>query len=291
MTSRTPGEEPTDGIVLGGISLGDRPFLVLGGGALRGLAHLGAWRALREVGFRPAMILGTSIGSLVGACIAGGRDLAEMEAEARALEREDIARIQRRSLWLGGIRSPSLFRGEVLREFLEETLPAGDWEGCAIPFQTNAVELGSGRTEWFGVGARTDVRLIDAVYASCALPVFYPPISLPGGVYVDGGADAALPIRRAAELGATGIVAIDVGSGGDADGAEVVEKGMVAIHERIFSIFSGRRRRETIESWNGPPMLYIRPELGQYAGFDFERAGLFIDTGRDATERILQGEG
>jgi NTE family protein len=236
------------------------------------------------------MILGTSIGSLIGAGISGGRNLDEMEAEARALTREDIARIQRRSLWLAGIRSPSLFRGEVLREFLERTLPAAGWEGCTIPFQTNAMELGTGRTEWFGTGARRDVSLLDAVYASCALPVFYPPISLPGGVYVDGGADAALPIQRAAELGATGIVAIDVGSGGEADGEEVVEKGMIAIHERIFSIFSGRRRRETVERWSGPPMLYIRPELGQYAGFDFEKVGLFIDTGLEATVRAVQGE-
>jgi NTE family protein len=213
-----------------------------------------------------------------------------MEAEARALTRDDIARVQRRTLWLAGVRSPSLFRGEILREYLEKVLPEGGWESCTVPFQTNAVELGTGRAEWFGIGARTDVSLLDAVYASCALPLFYPPISLPGGVYVDGGADAALPIERAAELGATGIVAIDVGSGGTADGEKVVERGMIAIHERIFSIFSGRRRRETVEGWNGPPMLYIRPELGQYGGFDFGRIGLFIDTGESAVNQVLMRE-
>jgi NTE family protein len=243
------------------------------------------------VGFEPSGILGTSIGALIGAGIAGGRDLDEMESEARALARDDIARVQRRTLWLAGVRSPSLFRGEVLREYLEKVLPKKGWESCAIRFQTNSVELGTGRTEWFGIGARMDVPLLDAVYASCALPLFYPPITLPGGVYVDGGADAALPILRAAELGATGIVAVDVGAGGSADGEKVVEKGMIAIHERIFSIFSGRLRRETVEGWSGPPMLYIRPELGQYGGFDFAKVGLFIDTGEEATERTLLGEG
>jgi NTE family protein len=214
-----------------------------------------------------------------------------MESEARSLTREDIAQLRRRSLWVAGIRSPSLFLGEVLREYLEKSLPTEGWRSCKIQFQTNAVELGSGVTEWFGIGARTDVSLLEAVYASCALPLFYPPIPLPGGVYVDGGADAALPIQRAAELGATGIVAVDVGSGPAADGAKVVERGMIAIHERIFSIFSGRRRRETVENWDGPPMLYIRPELGQYKGFDFEKVGLFLDIGREAAERALRGEG
>ena len=286
-----PRQTSTSGIELGGVSLGERPWLVLGGGGLRGLAHLGAWRALRGVGFQPAGILGTSIGSLVAAGIAGGRDLDLMEEEARTLTRDDIARVQRRSLWLAGVRSPSLFRGDILREYLESVLPERGWDSITIPFQTNAVELGTGRTEWFGVGARMDVPLIDAVYASCALPLFYPPIPLPGGVYVDGGTDAALPIERAAELGATGIVAVDVGSGGSADGAQVVEKGMIAIHERIFSIFSGRRRRETVEGWSGPPMLYIRPELSQYGGFDFEKVGLFVDTGESAVAESLRSVG
>lgn len=284
-----PGQRTSSGLELGGVQLGERPWLVLGGGGLRGLAHIGSWRVLRDAGLHPAGILGTSIGSLIGACIAGGRDLEEMESEARGLQRDDIARIQRRALWLGGIRAPSLFQGEVLREFIERILPRGGWEEMGIPFQANAVELGSGRTEWFGTGARMDVSLVDAVSASCALPLFYPPVSLPGGAYVDGGADAALPIDRAVALGATGIVAVDVGSGSEVDGEKVVAKGMIAIHERIFSITSGRRRREMVEGWEGPPMLYIRPELGQYGGFDFEKLGLFVDEGEQATERALRG--
>src|SRR5690606_28604122 len=148
-----------------------------------------------------------------------------------------------------------------LRRFLESVLARGGWEDMDVRFQTNAVEMGAGRTEGFGIGARTDVPLVDAVYASRALPLFYPPARLPGGLEVDGGTEDALPIRRAAELGATGIVAVDVGSGPTADAEAVVEQGMLAIHERVFSIMSGGRRRSTVAAWDGPPLVYVRPDV------------------------------
>ncbi|MEX1257845.1 MAG: patatin-like phospholipase family protein [Gemmatimonadota bacterium] len=270
------------GLEIGGVHLGERPWLVLGGGGLKGLAHLGVWRALQERGFVPEGILGTSIGALVGANIAAGRPLKEMEVEARSLERGDIARLQRRALWLNGIRASSLYHGEPLRDYLAKVLPRGGWKSLVTRFQTNAVELGTGRMEWFGIGARTDVSLLDAVYASTALPVFYPPVRLVGGVYLDGGVADALPITRAAELGATGIVAVDVGAGERVDSEKVVGGGMIAVHERVFSLMAGRRRREGVAGWEGPPLLYIRPKLDGYGGFDFERVGEFLELGRVA---------
>jgi len=269
------------------VDLGERPWLVFGGGGLKGLAHLGVWRALRDVDFVPAGILGTSIGALVGANIAAGRLPDELEAEARSLERSDIARLQRSALWLNGIRATSIYRGEPFRQYLTRVLPGGGWTSLTIPFQTNAVELGSGRMEWFGIGARTDVSLPDAVAASTALPVFYPPVPLSEGIYVDGGVVDALPIARAAELGATGIVAVDVGSGERAEAGDVVEAGMIAIHERVFSLMAGRHRRESVAAWSGPPLLYIRPKLDGYGGFDFDRIGEFLDIGREAGVEVL----
>lgn len=278
----------SEGTVLAGVALGERPWLVLGGGGLKGMAHLGAWRELDEAGFQPSGILGTSIGALVGACVAAGISVEELEEAARALQRSDIATLQRRALWLNGIRSPALFRGDRLKRYLERRLPEGGWDALSTRFQTNAVELGSGRTEWFGIGARTDVSLPEAVYASSALPLFYPPIVLPGGIYIDGGTEEALPIRRAAELGATGIVAVDVGSAEGADAEDVIEGGMLSIHGRVFSIMSGRIRRETVDRWNGPPLLYIRPKLDAYGTFDFDHVDEFLQAGLEAVTNVLR---
>ena len=276
---RGPG---AGGLQLGGVRLGARPWLVLGGGGVRGLAHLGAFRVLSEAGLRPSGIVGTSIGALVGACLAAGKSIDELEAEALALTREQVARMPRRLLWAKGIRDEALYRGSVFRRYLEGVLPECGWESLRMPFQTNAVELGSGGTEWFGVGARTDVPIADAVYASAALPVFYPPCRIPGGLYVDGGTREALPLHRAEELGATGVVAIDVGGGESADAGEIVKLGMLAVHERVFSIMSGRHRRATVSGWSGAPLLYIRPEVDAFGILEFGRLRQLIEAGRIA---------
>lgn len=282
-----PGRRGVRGPVLGGVALGDSPWLVLGGGGLKGLAHLGAWRALSELEFQPVGILGTSIGALVGACLAAGRPLEELEAEARALQRTDITRVQRRALWVNGIRSEALFRRDTLLEYLKRVLPRGGWEALSLRFQTNAVELGTGRTEWFGIGARTDVSMAEAVYASSALPVFYPPARLPGGVYVDGGAEDVLPLARAAALEASAIVAVDVGSGETADTHMMLSQGMLAIHERTYSLMAGRRRREQVAAWSGPPLLYVRPALDGYGTFDFGHAEAFMKLGYQAVREAV----
>ncbi len=274
---------------LGGVELGERPWLVLGGGGVKGLAHLGAWRVLKAAGFEPEGIIGTSIGALVGACLAGGQPLEELEQMALTVSREEIATMPRRLLWTQGIRSPALYRGDVFMSYIERVIPADGWDALRIRFQTNAVELGSGKTEWFGVGARTDVTLAQAVYASSALPVFYPPCALPGGLYVDGGTEEALPILRAAELGATAIVAIDVGRAESADADAAVKHGMLAIHERVFSIMSGRHRRKVVSEWNGPPMLYIRPNVDQFGTLEFRKLDQMIEEGRKAAELALEG--
>jgi len=269
------------------MDLGDHPWLVLGGGGLKGLAHLGACSTLREAGFTPAGILGTSIGALVGACVSGGRPIDKLIGEALSLNRVEVARVQRRALWLNGVRAASVFHGDSLRSYLSRVLPRGGWEDLQIRFQANAVELGHGRTEWFGIGARTDVPLVDAVYASAALPVFYPPAVLPGGIYVDGGTEDALPLHRAVELGATGIVAVDVGAGELADAPHLVGMGLLAVHERVFSVMSGRRRRAMVADWKGPPLLYVRPKLDGFGGFDFDQIQTFIRLGREAAESAL----
>lgn len=281
---RTPREE---GPVLGGVPLGPRPWLVLGGGGLKGLTHLGALLALRDRGFEPAGIVGTSIGALIGVCLAAGRELEPLVEAARNLEREDIARLQRRAVWVNGIRASSVFREDSLRDYLASVLPEDGWEALEIRFQANAVELGSGCTEWFGVGARTDVSLLDAIYASAALPVFYPPAELPGGMYVDGGLEFALPLHRAAELGATGIVAVDPGSGERADARKVVDGGILGIHQRVFSVMSGRLRRESVRNWDGPPLLYVRPRLDGCGTFDFEHTTYFLEEGERAMREAL----
>lgn len=268
-------------------AIGGHPWIVLGGGGLKGLAHIGAWQALVEAGLHPAGIVGTSIGALIGALASSGMPTAEMRERALALRRPDIVRVNRRAAWINGIRQPSLFHGAPLRELLAELLPSEGWDALRVPLLVNAVDLGNGDTEWFGPGARTDVSLLDAVYASSALPVFYPPFELDGHAYVDGGIMRTLPIERAAHEGAEHVIAIDVGSSGRADVRSVIDGGMIAVHHRVIGIITAARRRDLVATWSGPPLLYVRPHLAGFDTFDFDHIEYFLDEGYRASKDAL----
>lgn len=263
------------------------PWLVLGGGGLKGLAHIGAWQAICEAGIRPRGIVGTSIGALIGALAAAGATPGELRDKGLALERRDIARVNRRAAWINGVRQLSVFRGEALHEYMASLLPPSGWDGLRIPVLMNAVDLADGSTEWFGPGARADVPLVDAVYASSALPVFYPPFQHDGRAYVDGGINRTLALGRAEEAGAERIIAVDVGSSGSVDVREVIEGGLIAVHQRIVGIMTAARRHDIVSTWNGPPLLYVRPRLEGYGTFDFEHVRYFVDEGYRATSEAL----
>lgn len=267
-----------------------RVVLVLGGGGVKGMAHIGAWKAVEEAGLEIAEIIGTSIGALVGACIAGGEGWRELAPKALALRKRDIVSLNIPALLFNGIRQPSVFRGDPFREYIDAVLPAVRFEELALPMSMNAVDLETGAMEWFGTAGRTDVSVADAVYASAALPMFYPPGEIGGRYYVDGGVGDSLAVARAAERGADLIIAIDVGAGAIKDSLDVISKGMVAVYHRVYDIMNYARKRTGLETWDGPPLVYVRPRLDGYSTFDFTRTQYFLEEGYRATRQALLGE-
>jgi NTE family protein len=265
----------------------ERTVLVLGGGGVKGITHVGAWKALCELGVEVAEIVGTSIGSLVGAAIAGGATVEEMEANARVLAKRDIVDINRWAILPNGVRQKAIFRGIALREYIRRVLPCSDWSELSIPLSVNAVDLETGHMVWFGEGGRTDVAVPDAVYASSALPVFYPPAQIDGMHLVDGGILDAVPITRAADRRADRIIAVNASSGQKKDAADTVEKGMISIHHRVVGIMTYSRRELVEDMWLGCPVIHIRPDLDRYSTFDFDAVGYFLDEGYRATREAL----
>lgn len=268
-----------------------RVALVLGGGGVKGMAHVGAWKAVEESGVPIAEIIGTSIGALVAACIAGGEGWETLAPRALMLNKQDIVTLNRWALLFNGIRQPSVFRGDTLQAYIRSVLPAQRFEDLRFPVAMNAVDLETGVMEWFGEGGRTDVPLADAVYASCALPVFYPPLEIDGRHYVDGGVADTLPIRRAAAGGADLIIAIDAGAGPVKDSRDTVSKGMIAVHHRVFDVMAYARKQALLDSWTGPELIYVRPALDGMSTFDFTRTAYFLEEGYRATKLALEGGG
>lgn len=270
-----------------GREVDSRTWVIMGGGAAKGLAHVGAWKAIQEAEIPVAGIIGTSTGAMMGAAVAAGRTVEEMEERTQRLRRRDIMRVNRRALWVNGIRSQSVFRGDVLRQFIQDLLPTEDWRDLTIPLMVNAVDLASGEIVWFGHESDQDTALVDCVHASAALPVLFPPVEVGGRMLIDGGAVDMLPLGRAAEMGATRIIAIDVGAGPRVDAQVVVDGGLIAVHQRVFSMMAGHKRRESVRSWTGVPLTYVCPDFEDTDGFDFEKRRFFIEEGYRATREAL----
>ena len=264
-----------------------RIVLVLGGGGVKGVAHVGAWKAILEAGLEVAEVVGTSIGALIGASIAGGASVERLEEQARALTKTDIVDVNRWAILPNGIRQEAVFRGLALRSYIDRVLPVKEWSELAIPLGVNAVDLESGDMVWFGAGGRTDVPLVDAIHASTALPVVYPPVRVNGMHLVDGGVMDALPITRAADRRATRILAVHASAGKKKDAGDTVEKGMVAIHHRVVDIMAWARRSVVEDGWFGPPVTWVRPDVEEYSTFDFDAVDYFIEEGYRATRAAL----
>ena len=104
---------------------------------------------------------------------------------------------------------------------------------------------------------------------------------------VDGGVMDTVPITKAADRGADRIIAVEASSGRKKDAADTIDKGMVAIHHRVMDIMASARREVVDDSWFGPPILRVRPEVSDYSTFDFEAVDYFLDEGYRAMQEAL----
>lgn len=264
-----------------------RITLVLGGGGVRGIAHVGVLRAIQELDLEVGRVVGTSIGGMVGAAFAAGTTWQELAERVGSFTKEDIVEVNRWALLINGIRQSSVFRDLRLRNYIEQIVPVDDWAELRVPLAVNAVDLKTGRMIWFGVDGRTDIPLRDAIYASSALPLYYPPARFDNGYMVDGGILDPLPINRAAELSSDPVVAVELEADETADPEAVLEKGLVGMHHRVLNIIRAAIRRTELEDWSGPPLHPIRPPLSGYSTWDFEHNALFMEAGYRAALEVL----
>jgi NTE family protein len=298
---RDPASRPTIG-------------LALGGGAARGFAHIGAIRALIAKGLKPDVIVGTSMGAVVGGVYAAGH-LDALEEWTRTLTARHMLGYVDLSLSGSG-----LIDGRKLASRLEQTVGDVSIEQLPIRFAAIAAEVGTGHEIWLTRG-----RLSEALRASYALPGMFAPVRLGGRWLVDGVIVNPVPVAAARALGARVVIAINLNADMFGLGTTIADHGTdhqdierweddnkrrglrglfgnEPVRQRVlgtaarpgianvvmdaFNVMQDRITRSRLAG--DPPDVLISPRLGHVGLFEFNRAEEAIALGREATEKALE---
>ena len=290
--------------------------LALGGGAARGFAHIGILRSLIAHGILPDVVVGTSIGAVVGGAYAAGR-LDTLEEWARGLQPRNI--FSYLDIRLNG---SGLIGGAKLTAQLEGSLGQVQIEDLPLKFASVATEVRTGHEIWLTHG-----RLVDAMRASYALPGIFAPMLVGDRWLVDGALVNPVPVSTARALGAEIVIAANLSNdvfghsttifshGTQSDPPEEVVE--AAPPRRRFGKFFSAERTVKREFFGGggrpgistvmvdafnimqdritrarlagdPPDLLISPRVGQIGWFDFHRASDLIAHGERAADRAIE---
>jgi NTE family protein len=314
------GQKGSDGRDKVGLGTVRRPVigLALGGGAARGLAHIGTIKTLVAHGIMPNVVVGTSIGAVVGGAYASGH-LDALEQWARSLQPRNIFGYL--DIRLNG---SGLIGGAKLAAELEATMGQCLIEDLPVKFATVATEVRTGHEIWLTHG-----RMVDAMRASYALPGIFAPVFIGDRWLVDGALVNPVPVSAARAMGAEIVIAANLSSdvfthsttiyshGPSADGSVPVEpEAEVAPPKRGLGKFFSAERTVKREFFGGagrpgistvmvdafnimqdritrarlagdPPDLLISPRVGKIGWFDFHRADDLIAHGARAAERAI----
>ena len=180
-----------------------RVGLALGSGGARGWAHLGVLQALQEKNIRVDVVAGTSMGALVGAFLAAGREQA-----LRELALNLDWKVLRQFFWEISLSRSGLTDGKRLLEETRKLLGAKEFRELNLPFRAVATDLDSGAEVVLSSG-----NLLEAVRASISIPGVFSPVWVGKRLLVDGGLVNPVPVNVARAMGAQVVIAVDVSQG------------------------------------------------------------------------------
>ncbi|MEC5385647.1 patatin-like phospholipase family protein [Uliginosibacterium sp. H3] len=233
--------------------------LALGGGAARGFAHIGVIKALETSGLAPDIVVGTSVGAVVGSLYAAGFDVFELQKMAIQLEESALTD------W--SVFDRGFLKGEALERFINQQVSNRPIEQLKRRFAAVATDLAAGETAVFTSG-----NTGTAVRASAAIPGVFAPVVIRGREYVDGGLTSPIPVKAARQLGADIVIAVDISA---KPSGKKNQGGIDLLLDTIAVMGHSIGARDL-----GDADIVIRPDLLGVAATNFQQRN----------EAILQGE-
>ncbi|MEW6182728.1 MAG: patatin-like phospholipase family protein [Bacillota bacterium] len=278
--------------------------LALGGGFVRGMAHIGVLKTLEAEGIRPSIVAGTSAGSLVAGLYAAGWSVKEMEDMARSLHADDFLDPRLiRNLWrLAAYEISQRFRatrgkapplgvlpGANLTSFINKMFGALRFTELQIPLVVTATDIISGKRVLFTSSSlRRDEFLplsnppvAQAVRASCTVPGLFEPVRIGKMLLVDGSVRETVPAEATRWAGARVVVAVDVGAGG---GENQSMESLLDILAESWELAMSEGKRKELETYAD---LVIKPELKAAGRWDFSKCSHYIKAGEQAAQAGL----
>ena len=155
--------------------------IAMSGGGIKGLCHAGVLKALEEHDIKPDIMSGVSSGSVVGALYADGYSPDEIAALFEDISFRKLTKIQ--------LPDGGFFKIDAFEKFLTKNLRAKTFEELNIPLRVVATNLDKGQSVVFSSG-----KLVEAIVASCSIPVLFSPKIIDGVHYVDGGVLKNFPV-------------------------------------------------------------------------------------------------
>jgi NTE family protein len=244
--------------------------LVLGGGAARGFAHVGVIRALEQEKIPIDLIVGTSVGSLIGAIYAYDKSSMELEWTAFLLDRDSIFDYG----FLSAFTGMGVAKGDKLEEFVKSKVLVANIEDLKIPFAAVATDLNRGTRVILDKGS-----VAKAVRASSAIPGVFPPVDHQGKMLVDGGVIDNIPVSAAREKGADIVIAVDISEN--------------VINFNITNLLDVMLQSITIMGAENAKIkkkeadILIAPKIGDVGMLDFTQKKRCMLAGIEATQKMM----
>jgi NTE family protein len=277
-------------------------ILVLSGGGARGSAHIGVIKVLEELHVEPDMIVGTSMGSIIGGLYAAGWSVEEIEKEIldidwstvfvdrmprkyRTLRRKQddsyLVPIKMRFKGWKPYIPPSVIGGQslelLLQRFEIEASGERDFDKFPIPYRAVAANLATGDVVVISKGS-----LSTALRASMSVPAIFPPVEMDGIPLCDGGVAANFPVRVAQQLGADVVIGVDISS--PLGGKEQLGNLLTRL-DQMTSLLTAGNVEEDKKALRPQDVLMV-PELGDITFSDFARAKDAIAIGEKSARGV-----
>ena len=241
--------------------------LALSGGGAKGFAHIGVFKLLEECGLMPDVIVGTSVGALMGALFTDGYTADEIKELFSGREFSEFAQLQ--------LPKSGLFDSKSFRHFLRRNLRAKTFEELKTPLIVMATDLDNGESHEFRSGP-----IVEAVTASCSIPIIFSPVVINGVHYVDGGLFHNFPvsiIRDSCER----VIGVNVSP----LISQKYKQTIFHIAERSYHYMF---RANTIEDREMCDVLIEAEEFGMYKTFDLENVDQISKIGYSAAVRAFE---